>query len=309
MAVEIAGVRFKNPVLTASGTFGYGLEFAPYLDLARLGAVVVKGLSLEPRPGNPTPRIYETPAGMLNAIGLQNVGIDAFLRDKLPPLRATGATIIANVLGGSVEEYVEAARRLAGADGLAALELNVSCPNVKEGGIHFATDPAQTGRVTGAVRRAIGDFPLIIKLSPNVTDIVAFARACRDAGADAVSAVNTFVGIAIDAETLRPRIANVTGGLSGPAIKPLALLAVRRVFGAVAQATGVPLIGMGGIQTAEDAVEFFLAGASAVAVGTALFIDPAAPVKIAAGLAEYVAARGLPSVAALTGRMLDSAAP
>lgn len=297
LTTSIGPLRLKNPVMTASGTFGYGLEFAPYLDLAHLGAVVVKGLSLEPRPGNPSPRIYETPAGMLNAIGLQNVGIDAFLRDKLPPLRATGATIIANVLGGSIEEYVEAARRLAGADGLAALELNVSCPNVQAGGIHFATDPGQTGRVTEAVRRAVGDFPLIVKLSPNVTDIVAFARACRDAGADAVSAVNTFVGIAIDAETLRPRIANVTGGLSGPAIKPLA----QRLVHDICRSVDIPVIGIGGIMTAADALEYLALGARAVQVGTANYIRPAITMEILEGMEAFCRRREIDRIEAYIG--------
>ncbi len=288
LSVSIGPLKLRNPVMTASGTFGYGLEFTPYMDIDRLGAIVVKGLSLEPREGNPPPRIYETPSGMLNAIGLQNVGLEVFVREKLPALREYRVPIIANALGNTVEEYAEVARRLAGVDGIAAIEINISCPNVKEGGIHFATDPSQTARVTAAVRRVIGDFPLIIKLSPNVTDIVPFAAACRDAGADAVSLINTFVGLAIDIETMQPRLANITGGLSGPAIKPLA----QRLVYEVCRRVDIPVIGIGGIMTATDALEYLALGASAVQVGTANFIRPETSARVLDGIAAFCQRKG-----------------
>ncbi|MBN2431455.1 MAG: dihydroorotate dehydrogenase [Acidobacteria bacterium] len=289
LSVQIGPLRLKNPVMTASGTFGYGLEFADYLDLNALGAIVVKGLSLQPRPGNAPPRIYETAAGMLNAIGLQNVGVEEFVTTKLPALRQYDTPIIANALGNTIEEYTEVCRVLAHTEGIAAVEINVSCPNVKEGGIHFATEPAQTGRVTEAVRRVMGDMPLIVKLSPNVTHIVPFARACRAAGADAVSLVNTFVGIAIDLDTMRPRLSNLTGGLSGPAIKPLA----QRLVWEVCRDVDIPVIGIGGIMNATDALEYMALGAVAVQVGTANFIRPDAARQIVAGMADFCAARGI----------------
>lgn len=293
----IGPLTLKNPVMTASGTFGYGLEFEPYFDLGRLGAIVIKGLSLAPRPGNPAPRIYETASGMLNAIGLQNVGVDAFIRDKLPLLRRFHTPVIANALGNTVDEYVRVCRRLAEADGVAAIELNISCPNVKEGGIQFAASPDQAARVTEAVRAALGGFPLIVKLSPNVTHIVPFARACREAGADAVSLVNTFVGLAIDVETLRPRLANITGGLSGPAIKPLA----QRMVYEVSRAVDIPVIGIGGIMTGTDALEYMALGACAVQVGTANYIRPAATMDVLHGIEEFGRRHGLERIADFVG--------
>ncbi len=283
LCVEIAGIRFKNPVMTASGTFGYGIEFSPYMDLKRLGAIVVKGLSLKPRQGNPGPRIVETPCGMLNAIGLQNVGVDAFIKDKVPLLKKYGTPVIANIFGETIEEYMEVARRLEGAGGAAALEVNISCPNVKKGGMVFGTDPLEAFKVVLAVRKSTG-LPVIAKLSPNVTDIKAMVRAVEDGGADAVSLINTITGMAVDVERRRPVLATVTGGLSGPAIRPIA---VRMVWEAKKVAR-VPLIGIGGIMNGRDALEFILAGATAVQVGTASFIEPDAAVKVVEGIEDYV---------------------
>src|SRR5512139_3831006 len=295
LAVEFAGIRMQNPVVTASGTFGYAKEFEPYLDLNRLGGIVVKTITRLPRPGNPAPRIVETPAGMLNAIGLQNVGIDAFLLEKLPFLRSLGPPLIVNVAGESVEDFRELVKRVGDQEGVAAIELNVSCPNVA-GGLDFSTDPKLTHEVVKAAREAT-HLPIIPKLSPNVTDIRSIARAAEDAGADGLSLINTLVGMAIDVRTRRPKIANVTGGLSGPAIRPVA---VRMVWQA-AQAVHLPILGMGGIATGEDAVEFLLAGATAVAVGTASFIDPTSVVKVIDGLRDYCAANGITEVRGLVG--------
>lgn len=282
LEVTIAGMKFKNPVMTASGTFGYGSEFAPYTDLSRLGAIVVKGLSLYPRQGNPGPRIVETPCGMLNAIGLQNVGVDDFIKKKLPLLKGTRTPVIANIFGETVDDYAEVAKRLDGVRGVAALEVNISCPNVKKGGIVFGTDPNEAFKVVSAVRRATR-LPLIAKLSPNVTDIKVMVKAVQDAGSDAVSLINTLTGMVIDVEKRRPVLATATGGLSGPAIRPVA---VRMVWQA-AQVARVPIIGMGGIMDARDALEFIIAGATAVQVGTASFLDPDAAAKVVAGLEEY----------------------
>ena len=279
----IAGLEFKNPVMTASGTFGYGSEFAPYTDLDGLGAIVVKGLSLKPRQGNPGPRIAETPCGMLNAIGLQNVGVEAFIKDKLPALRASSARVIANIFGETVEDYSAVAGILDGAEGVSAIEVNISCPNVKKGGIVFGTDPFEAAKVVLAVREATRK-PVITKLSPNVTDIKVMVKAVEDAGSDAVSLINTLTGMAVDVEKRRPALATVTGGLSGPAIRPVA---VRMVWEA-RKVAKTPIIGMGGITEAKDALEFIIAGAAAVQVGTASFIDPDAAVKVAKGIAEYL---------------------
>ncbi len=269
LATTIAGIDMKNPVMVASGTFGYGKEYEGLVDLNRLGAIVTKGTSIDPWPGNPPDRIAETPAGMLNAIGLQNDGIESLINDKIPWLRQFDTAVIVNIVGKTVDEYAEVARRLDGVEGVDGLEINVSCPNVKEGGIAFGTDCEMLGTVISAVRKAT-KLPLIPKLSPNVTDILQMARVCVDSGADAVSLINTLLGTAIDPETRRFRLANVTGGLSGPAIKPVAL----RMVWQVAQAVGVPVIGIGGIMTADDVVEFLLAGAHAVQVGTANFAEP-----------------------------------
>ncbi len=297
LRVEIAGIGFKNPVMTASGTFGYGSEFAPYTDLNGLGAIVVKGLSLKPRQGNPGPRIVETPCGMLNAIGLQNVGVEAFIKEKLPYLKKYSTRVIANIFGETVEDYSEVARILDGAEGVSALEINISCPNVKKGGIVFGTDPFEAAKVVLAVRKATGK-PVITKLSPNVTDIKVMVKAVEDAGSDAISIMNTLTGMVVDVEKRRPALATVTGGLSGPAIRPVA---VRMVWEARKAAT-TPIIGIGGIMEAKDALEFIIAGATAVQVGTASFIDPGAAVKVAEGIAEYVG-RHNTTVAALVGSL------
>ena len=295
LGVEFAGIRMQNPVVSASGTFGYAREFEPYLDLNRLGAIVVKTITRLPRPGNPAPRIVETPAGMLNAIGLQNVGIDAFIREKLPFLRTLGPPLIVNVAGESVEDFRELTKRIGNQEGVAGIELNVSCPNVA-GGLDFSTDPKLTHEVVKAAREAT-HLPIIPKLSPNVTDIRTIARAAEEAGADGLSLINTLVGMAIDVRTRQPKIANVTGGLSGPAIRPIAV----RMVWQVAQAVRLPILGMGGIVTGEDAVEFLLAGATAAAVGTASFIDPASIVKVIDGLRDYCVASGVKEVRELVG--------
>lgn len=261
---------FRNPILTASGTFGYGLEFAPYGDLTTLGGIVVKGLSLAPRAGNPMPRIAETPCGMLNAVGLQNSGVESFLRDKLPKLPWREVPIIANIYACDPAEFAELASILAREQGIAAIEVNISCPNVKEGGILFGQDAQAAARVTEAVKRVAGDKPVIIKLSPNVTDIATIARAVEDAGADMISCINTLSGMGVDIRTRKPLLANIIGGLSGPAIKPVALRCVWQVCRAVT----VPVIGIGGIASAEDVLEFLLVGAHAVQVGTANFLRP-----------------------------------
>ena len=296
LSVNVAGMALRNPIMTASGTFGYGAEFAPYMDLQSIGAIVTKGLSLRPQAGNDTPRIIETPAGMLNAIGLQNVGIDAFVEKKVPFLRTVNTPCIANFFGNTVEEYAEMARRLDAIPEVAGLEMNISCPNVKCGGIQFGSDPASAATVVAACR-AVCNKPLIVKLSPNVTDVVAMARACVDAGADSLSLINTLVGMAIDIKTRRPVLANTTGGLSGPAIKPVAL----RMVWQVAQAVKVPLIGIGGIMSATDVVEFLLAGATVVQVGTASFVTPGIAQTIAEDLEQWMQANGVHDVRELIG--------
>jgi dihydroorotate dehydrogenase (NAD+) catalytic subunit len=282
LEVEIAGVCFQNPVLTASGTFGYGQEFAHLIDLNRLGGICVKGISADPMPGNPPPRIYETDAGMLNAIGLQNVGAKRFLEEKLPFLRTLKARCVVNVFGYSTEDYVRCIETLNAGDGIDAYELNISCPNTRCGGIVYGSDPKLTEEVVAASKRA-ARFPLFVKLSPNVTDITVFARAAESGGADALTLVNTFVGMAIDVETRAPRISNVTAGLSGPAIKPLALRLVHQAAGAV----HIPIIGIGGIASPQDALEFLIAGAHAVQVGTANFYAPDTAIRVVEGVADY----------------------
>ena len=301
MSVEIAGIKLRNPVMTASGTFGYGQEFADYVDLERIGAFVTKGLSLKPRAGNPTPRIVETPGGMLNAIGLQNVGIDAFIQKKVPFLRSVNTPAIANFFGNTIDEYAELAGRLDAIPEIAGLEVNISCPNVKQGGIVFGTDPQCAFDVVSACRELTVK-PLIVKLSPNVTDVVAMARACADAGADALSLINTLTGMAIDLNRRRPVLANITGGFSGPAIKPVAL----RMVWQVARAVDLPVIGIGGIMTATDALEFILAGATAVQVGTASFINPRASQEIADGMEAWLMEKGVESVRSLIGALETS---
>lgn len=299
LSVQVGSVPLKNPVMTASGTFGYGLEFAPFYDLSLLGGVVVKGLSPRPRRGNPPERIVETPAGMLNAIGLQNVGVDRFLSEKLPALRAFDTAVVANVFGETEAEYVEVCEKLDGADHLAAVELNVSCPNVEEGGMLFGNDPKLLGHVVRASRRALRKTPLWVKLSPNVTDVRETARASEAEGADAVTLVNTFVGMVVDVEKRRPRLANATGGLSGPAIRPMAVAMTWNV----ARAVKIPVVGMGGIMTARDALEFLMVGASAVQVGTANFVTPGAAAAIVSGLRAWMAERSVATVRELIGSL------
>ncbi len=295
MAVELAGLRLKNPIIAASGTFGYGVEFETLLDLNQLGGLVVKGLSREPMPGNPPPRLVETPAGLLNSIGLQNIGVDAFLREKLPRLRGLHAAVIANVFGYEIADYVEVVRRLETGEGLAACELNLSCPNTKGGGIVFGSDPALTYEVTAAVRKVCRR-PLWVKLSPNVTDIAPFARAAESAGADALSLVNTFVGMQLEREAGRGTLPGGTGGLSGPAIRALALRLVHQAR----QAVRIPIVGIGGIICGADAAEFLRAGAAAVQVGTASFYDPRATVRIVRELEAYCRRQGVRHVRQLS---------
>ena len=282
LSVEISGLRFKNPVLAASGTFGYGLEFTQFFDISELGGFCTKGLSLEAMAGSPPGRIFETPAGMLNAIGLENVGTEAFVRDKLPQLERYDTHVIANIFGKTVGEFIAITERLNPHAKVSAFEMNISCPNIKEGGIHFGHDPRMTVRLVEAVRK-VSHKPVWVKLSPNVTDITIFARACEDAGADAVTMVNTFLGMSIDVYKRRPTLSNVTGGLSGPAIRPLAV----RLIHQAAQAVRIPIIGIGGISSARDAMEFIIAGARAVQIGTANFFDPMASIKVIRGLHKY----------------------
>ena len=298
LRVQLGPLELQNPVLTASGTFGYAKEFAPFVNLNRLGGIIVKGISLEPRLGNPPPRIVETACGMLNAIGLENVGVDRFISEKMPYLRTLTAPLIVNILGDSLDDYRELARRLDEVPGISGIEVNISCPNVKKGGVAFGAVPEMAAAVTAAVRGAT-KLPVIVKLSPNVTDITVMAKAVEAAGADAVSLINTLIGMAINAETRKPRLANIIGGLSGPAIKPIAL----RMVWQTARAVQIPVIGIGGIGTAEDAVEFLLAGASAVQVGTANFYDPSATEKIVAGLEEYLQRHGEDRISNLIGAL------
>lgn len=297
LETNLAGIQMASPVMTASGTFGYGEEFEGFVDLSLLGGVMVKGTTLLPRRGNDGARMAETPAGMLNSIGLENPGVEYFLSDILPRIKKYRMNVIVNISGSSVSEYGELAKRL-DVDGVAAIELNVSCPNVKDGGIIFGTDEKSAAAVVREAKRNTHK-PVILKLSPNVTDIVAIAKAVETAGADALSLINTLMGMAIDIKTWRPVLGNVTGGLSGPCVKPVAL----RMVWQVANAVGIPVIGMGGIETAEDAIEFFLAGASAVAIGTANFRDPAATMKIIRGIDDYLKKRNLSNIKELVGKM------
>lgn len=296
LSTDIAGLRLKNPVLTASGTFGYGLEFQDFVPLDQLGGIIVKGTTLLPRQGNPYPRMAETAQGMLNCVGLQNRGVDYFCSHIYPQLRDIPTNFIVNVSGNTPEDYAECAARIDELDSIPAIELNISCPNVKHGGMAFGTSPEGAASVVRAVREAYHK-TLIVKLSPNVTDIVAIARAAEDEGADAVSLINTLMGMAIDAEHRRRVLSIGTGGLSGPAVKPVAL----RMVWQVAHAVGIPVIGLGGITTATDAVEFLLAGARAVEIGTANFIDPAVSVKVAQGIDEYLERHGFKSVNEIIG--------
>ena len=300
LSVALGPLALRNPVLTASGTCGYGEELALFFDPARLGGIVVKSLSLLPREGNPPPRLVETPSGMLNSIGLQNVGVQAFIDEKLPSLAKRGTAIVASIFGSTVEEFAELASRLDGRPGVSALEMNISCPNTAEGGVHFGVDPDSTRRVTEAVRRGTR-LPVIVKLSPNVTDITVIARAALDGGADILSLVNTWFGMSIDVESRRPVLATGSGGLSGPAIRPMAVHLVRKV----ARAVRAPLIGIGGIANTRDALEFILAGASAVQVGTATFVDPCAAPRVVDGIADYCRRHGIARVSDLVGAVRE----
>ena len=296
LSVRIGSLTLKNPLIAASGCFGYGVEYADLVDLSSLGGVAVKGLFLTEREGHPAPRIVETPAGMLNAIGLQGIGVRRFVDEKLPELRARRATVVVNVCGTTLEEYVEVSRILSDAEGVDAIELNISCPNIKEGGIQFGCSLTGTFDVVNAVRR-VTRLPLIPKLTPNVTDVASFAHAAEDAGADAVSLVNTFLAMVLDVETRRPKISNIVGGLSGPAIRPIA---VRMVY-ECRQAVRIPIIGMGGITEARDALEFMIAGASAVQVGTANFVDPLIWSKLLDGIKDYMERHRISRISDLVG--------
>ncbi|MBT7170563.1 MAG: dihydroorotate dehydrogenase, partial [Phycisphaerales bacterium] len=292
LSVNIAGIELANPLMTASGTCGYANEYADFVDLRTLGAFVTKSISVAPREGNPYPRVVETRSGMLNAIGLANVGLERFLDEKIPLLEELNLPVFVNIAGTNIDDYVQVTEALANVDVVKALELNISCPNVKAGGIQFGTDPASATEITRAVKAACGKNKLIVKLSPNVTDITAIAAAAVEGGADALSLINTLTAMVVDVETRKPVLANRTGGLSGPAIKPVAVHMVHRVYTQVAKPAGIPIIGMGGIQTGRDALEFLLAGATGLAIGTALFVDPACIVEIRDTINEYLTRHG-----------------
>ncbi|HNY79382.1 MAG: dihydroorotate dehydrogenase [Sedimentisphaerales bacterium] len=307
MSVEFAGRKLANPVFTASGTCGYADELADFMDVNALGGFITKSITLKPRRGNPTPRIVETDAGMLNAIGLANVGLERFIAEKLPLIAKMEPAVFVNVAGTTIEEYVAVVERLAGEKALAGFELNISCPNVKKGGISFGTDPAQVEEITRAVKKACGSKVLIVKLTPTVTDISVTARAAIAGGADALSLINTFTAMVIDIETRRPVLANRTGGLSGPAVRPIAVYLVNKVYREVAREAGIPILGLGGIRTASDAIEFLIAGATAVAVGTASFIEPDCATQIVGGLHDYCVRKRIASPAELTGTLAGPA--
>jgi dihydroorotate dehydrogenase (NAD+) catalytic subunit len=298
LSVELAGIHLANPVIAASGTFGYGEEFARFVDLKRIGGLVVKGTSARPISGNPPPRLFPTPSGMINSIGLENVGVDSFIRDKMPFLRQSGCCVFVNVFGFSEDEYVEVVDKLNSCQGISGYELNISCPNTKHGGMVFGTSAKLTEDLTRKLKDR-STRPLIVKLSPNVTDIAELARAAENGGADALTVANTFLSMAIDTKTFKPRIHTMTGGLSGPAIRPIV---VRMVY-QCAQAVKIPVIGLGGIASAEDAVEYLLAGAAAVQVGTANFNDPRATQHVVDGLEKFLSKRGIASVRDVIGKM------
>ncbi len=299
LSVDIGGIRMRNPVMVASGTFGYGPEYADFVDLNQLGAIVVKGIRMDACEGNAPPRMVEVPGGLINAIGLQGPGVDGFVEKYMPFLRQYGVPVLVNIWGKSLEEYGDVAARLDGVDGVAGLEINISCPNVKEGGIAFGTDPAMAAAVIACVRRSTR-LPIIPKLSPNVSDIAIFARVAQEEGADAVSLINTIPAMAIDVETRRPVLTNVVGGLSGPAIHPVAV----RLVWETAKAVSIPVIGMGGITNAREAVEFLIAGATAVAVGTANFTDPTASIQVVRGITQYLEDHDMDDVRELIGSLI-----
>ncbi len=296
LSTNIGGVVIKNPVMTASGTFGYGEEMSPYIDLSTFGAIIVKGISLKPRKGNPAPRIVETPSGLINAIGLQNVGLDAFVDEKLPLLKDCGSPVIVNIFGETIDEYCLLAEKLGHVDGIAGIELNISCPNVKKGGMEFGRQPEDAYRLVRAVKHS-AKLPIITKLSPNVGDIREMASSVEEAGSDAVSLINTITAMSIDIEKRRPRLFNVIGGLSGPAIRPIAVRMVWEAAGAV----DIPVIGIGGIMTYEDAIEFIIAGACAVQIGTANFIDPTIGLKVLKGIKTYLKSHSIQRLSDIIG--------
>lgn len=301
MEVKIAGIKLKNPVMTASGTFGYGQEYAHFVDLNKLGAMILKGITLKPKMGNSPPRVIETPSGMLNAIGLQNVGVEVLIKEKLLYLKKFNTPVVINISGNTIEEYMELARRLeevSEAAGVAGLEVNISCPNVKKGGMVWGTNAQSTYKIISSVRKATS-LPLIVKLTPNVTDIKTIAQAAEEAGADAISLINTLVGMAVDIDSLKPKLANVSGGLSGPALKPVALWLVWQVF----QTVNIPVIGIGGIIKVEDALEFIIAGARAIEIGTANFVNPRATIEIIEGIEKYLIENNIKDINELVGSM------
>jgi dihydroorotate dehydrogenase (NAD+) catalytic subunit len=299
LEVKIAGIKLKNPVMTASGTFGYGEEFSPFIDLDKLGAIVLKGIFLKPKMGNPPPRVIETPSGMLNAIGLQNVGVEVLIKEKLPYLKKYNTPVIINISGDTIEEYVGLARRLGEVSkemGVAGLEVNISCPNVKKGGMVWGTNAKSTYKIISSIRKATS-LPLVVKLTPNVTDIKIIAQAAEEAGANALSLINTLVGMVVDIDSRRPKLANVSGGLSGPAVKPVALWLVWQVF----QTVKIPVIGIGGIIKVEDALEFIIAGARAIEIGTANFVNPRVTIEIIEGIEKYLTENNIKDVNELVG--------
>ena len=299
LEVEIAGTKLKNPIMTASGTFGYGQEYEPFVDLNRLGAIILKGITLKPKKGNLPPRIIETPSGILNAIGLQNVGVEVLIKEKLPYLQKFNTPVIINISGETIEEYVKLARRLGEASRelrIVGLEVNISCPNVKKGGVAWGTDAKATYKIVSSIRK-VTTLPLIVKLTPNVTDIKIIAQAAEEAGADALSLINTLVGMAIDIDSRRPKLANISGGLSGPAVKPVALWMVWQVF----QTVNIPIIGIGGIMKVEDALEFIIAGARAIQIGTANLVNPQVTMEIIEGMEKYLAENNIKDINELVG--------
>jgi len=305
ITVDFAGVRLANPVFTASGTCGYADELADFMDVNCLGGFITKSITLKPRKGNPTPRIVETDSGMLNAIGLANIGLDKFIEEKLPILDKMSAAVFVNVAGQTIDEYVAVAQRLSCEKAIAGFELNISCPNVKKGGISFGTEPEQVTEITSAVKKAVGQKVLMVKLSPAVTNISVIARAAIEAGADALSLINTFTAMVIDIETRKPVLANRTGGLSGPAIKPIAVHLVNKVYNEVAKEKGIPILGLGGIRNASDAIEFIMAGASAVGIGTANFIEPGCAAKIIEGIKKYCVRKEIANIKELIGSLSE----
>ena len=301
LEVEIAGIKLKNPVMTASGTFGYGQEYTPFVDLNRLGAIILKGITLKPKAGNPPRRVIETPSGMLNAIGLQNVGVEVLIKEKLPYLKKFNTPVIINISGDTMEEYVKLAGILGEVSaemGVSGLEINISCPNVKKGGMAWGTDAKETYKIVSSIRKTTA-LPLIVKLTPNVTDIKTIAQAAEEAGADALSLINTLMGMVVDIDSRRPKLANVSGGLSGPAVKPVALWLVWQVF----QMVSIPVIGIGGIIKVEDALEFIIAGARAIEIGTANFVNPRVTVEIIKGIEKYLIENSIEDVEKLVGSM------